>query len=69
MQFDAASAQRKNTSGSSILPHSAARPLALQNVAESSYYIGIVLLYRTFIERLTVGSQSDWQAQWPSLAE
>ncbi|KAJ5270823.1 hypothetical protein N7505_006581 [Penicillium chrysogenum] len=35
-------------------PHSAARPLALQNVAESSYYIGIVLLYRTFIERLKI---------------
>ncbi|KAJ5473040.1 hypothetical protein N7530_007041 [Penicillium desertorum] len=35
-------------------PHSAARPLALQNVAESSYYIGVVLLYRTFIERLEI---------------
>lgn len=35
-------------------PHGTARPLALQNVAESSYYIGLVLLYRTFIEKLKI---------------
>ncbi|KAJ5833014.1 Transcription factor [Penicillium riverlandense] len=34
--------------------HGTARPLPLQNVAESSYYIGLVLLYRTFIERLKI---------------
>jgi hypothetical protein len=35
-------------------PHGTARPLALQNIAESSYYIGLVLLYRTFIEKLNI---------------
>ncbi|KAJ5539738.1 Transcription factor [Penicillium frequentans] len=29
-------------------------PLALQTIAISSYYIGVVLLYRTFIERLNI---------------
>ncbi|KAJ5103532.1 Transcription factor [Penicillium argentinense] len=29
-------------------------PLALQTIAVSSYYIGVVLLYRTFIERLNI---------------
>ncbi|KAJ5760498.1 Transcription factor [Penicillium odoratum] len=35
-------------------PHHQIGPLALQTIAISSYYIGVVLLYRTFIERLNI---------------
>ncbi|CEJ56156.1 hypothetical protein PMG11_02375 [Penicillium brasilianum] len=35
-------------------PNSQVGPLALQTIAVSSYYIGLVLLYRTFIERFNI---------------
>lgn len=35
-------------------PNSQVAPLALQTIAVSSYYIGLVLLYRTFIEKFDI---------------
>lgn len=35
-------------------PNSEVGPLALRTIAVSSYYIGLVLLYRTFIERFNI---------------